>query len=215
MKRYVIFGDTIVKANAISKISVKPNFDNYVEFMLKINIETKKGKELKAYYRVVRAEEIEEKFGTLKETDLRKKGLEYSDAKDTMMENKYDNILRGIRKALNDDAILDAHEGDIFDYLDICGVLDNYKDQYLSLIRKTTDEEFTKMQKEHELEVKINELANVGEEDEERRREIYAGIKLLYKDLYHKPAPSLEELKKQHQELVSYRNFLRYLHDEK
>lgn len=214
MKRYVIFGDTIVKTSAISKISVEPNFNNYAEFLLNINISTKKGKDLDAWYRVVSAEDIEEKFGTIKETTLERKGLEYSDAKNAMMKNEYDIVLRGIRKALNDNAILDAHEGDIFDYLDMCGVLDKYKDQYLSLIRKTTDEEFIKIQQKHELEIAINKLANTSEEDEERQR-IYAGIKLLYKDLYRKLAPSIEKLIEEHRERESYRNFLRRLHDKK
>ena len=188
-----IFGNTLIATDKIKKITVKPTFNKHVEFCLTVRVNLSKGGGVDTWIKVVKQKDIKKKFGTYDETAWYGKGLNYDKARRVMEEdNDYNDILSAIRKALKDDAILDAHEGDVFDYLDMTGILDKYKEQYLSLIRESTDEEFKKIETEHYYYEKLRELRY--SRDEEEQNKIYEELKPLHETCFGHPINSLPEV---------------------
>lgn len=193
MKRYVIFGDTMVKLNRITKITIEPEFNRHVELRLLVSVSLKKGKEVKARYCLVSRKDIKEKFGTSDETTWYEKGLYYDKAIDAMEKYNYKYVLAAIQRALNDDCILDAHEGDIFDFLDLTDAIDDCQKKYLSLIRESTDKEFEAIATEHEYLDKMQEMCYAR--NEEAQEKLYEEVSRLHMRLYkEEPLPMKQML---------------------
>ena len=210
MRKSSIFGNTLVANNKIKKITIKPNFNNNIEFCLTVNIKLS-GESVNTSIKIVKQKDIEKKFGIYNETTWYKKGLSYDKAKQAMTEdNNYNNVLSAIRKGLKDEVILDTHKGDMFGYLDTTGILDKYKEQYLSLIRESTEEEFRKVEATHYYMVKLNELRYTSEEQEEERNKIYEELKPLHEKAFGRPIGSLASVITWIKEMEAEERFLSY-----
>lgn len=192
MKRYAIFGDTIVNSKSISKITIEPEINKHVELRLVIRISLEKGKNVAARYCLVSIKDIEKKFGTSHETNWVEKGLNYDNAIDTMLNSDYRSILSAIRRALEDECIMDAHEGDIFYFLNMSNAPDKYREQYLSLIRESTDKEFKFIAMEHEYLDKMQEMCYARNEDEQNK--LYEEVSKLHIELYKEQPLPLKDM---------------------
>lgn len=192
MKRYVIFGDAVIACKHITKITIEPEFNKHVELRLVIRVNLKKGNNVKATYCLVSQKDIKKKFGTSHETNWVNKGLNYDKARDTMLDNDYKYILAAIRKALEDKCIIDAHEGDILCFLNLSDAPDKYKEQYLSLIRESTDEEFETIATEHEYLERMQEMCYARNEDEQSR--LYEEVSRLHIRLYKENPLPMEDM---------------------
>lgn len=203
----IIFNNVLIAKNKIRNIKIKPYTKNSIPLPgLEIIIKFDNGDQTVCYVKIATAKDVKNKFGTYTKTYWHtEKGLFYDDAEDAFNEVNYSDVLFAIQNILNDEEA--SVNGDILSQLHELGVFDKYKEEYLSLIRETTDEEYELMQKEYDLNVNLDKLANTYENDEDTRQSLYSTIKSLYKDVYRKEAPSIEtliECYKENKRMIQY-----------